>query len=626
MDYIDLRNPKVSIGHSHKYDERRNRSKPLGAFMFSVSLFLYTLVGIYCAVVSPTPQSKAAGFTIPENATCMRVTRYADYTTADVAIGTPFRQFSLLLRLDRVLNVSEARPAMRLFSQLTTESSTVSCDVDGNCEDVYITQFGTAAHHHHVAVSRFAYSAHADEASVSAALSLDGELFMRAGNHYWLTATQLCHAEVQSYGGTNDTLNARVYDGKLVAEIASLAHNSLLDNSPVKLFQDESSKPESVSTVELFPVLAALESNFLTITDLSLYNREPHTVDVRRTIVELGTTWATNIKELDKYMVLYQIDCGNRCSTQSTVPFRRLATTSISLEIDSMLHVRIWASHDRTLSNLPKMADSTDAFISSLIKLGAVLMAASVVFVRAKRATASSSWLFLHCTQTANGDNNKRTEETNTSEDAVVGALAFATRGLLVGLRASNLIIDDHLRVVVTEAIATVLSLIHWLLRYSPWGVVDGNVPLTRLGGSTAIMDSSAAVMMAFAETPTLVVSIGRFDPTARLLTALLLCLIVVTRCAFSASCCGVLWQSEMDKHYMAVLIYSGVAWMLQITALAVLVSDLFAAPCAYSASRNLVGNTTPIRAMLFLAIFSAGLPRLTATARHIISGKEKND
>ena len=43
---------------------------------------------------------------------------------------------------------------------------------------------------------------------------------------------------------------------------------------------------------------------------------------------------------------------------------------------------------------------------------------------------------------------------------------------------------------------------------------------ISLLGGSTAIMDSTSAVMMALAEAPALVGSVGNFDPTARLLIA----------------------------------------------------------------------------------------------------------
>lgn len=382
--------------------------------------------------------------------------------------------------------------------------------------------------------------------------------------------------------------------------------------------------------MELFPVEAGLEASWLSIIDTALYNNEPESVDARRVIAELGTTCARESESLQRDFVLYHLDCEpyRKCIETPNLPMRRIATSSVAINIDSNGDVGVWTDYDPTLSGLPRLANSMEAFVVSLVKLLMIVIAASVVYVRAKRSTASSSWLFKHCIMIAS-NNTKAIQKHNTSfslsEDRLIGALAFASRGIMAFYRMPSLYMDDQARVCVSELIATILSIVHWTMRYFCINA-NGEPPISLLGGSTAIIDSTSAVMMAFAEAPTLVVSIGKFDPTARLLTSILISLIVTMRCAFSASCCGVLWQNETNYQYKGVLFYGGVMWVLQSMALAVIIVDLFVTPSSYSMSRNVVGSLVPARILLFFALVCAGLPRLMATLRHILSSKEHVD
>ena len=366
---------------------------PVGASFFLISLFSYTMFGFYCALNPPKPQVKAAKFDIPSYATCVRATRHADYVTADIAIGTPFRQFSLLVKVGSVLNDTDAEPAMRLFSQQAVESSTVRCDDTGLCNDVFITQSGTSGTRE-IAVSEFRYVNSASASTVAASLFLDGELSLRKGIHYWVTSTKLCFGMSEDAVPQSGT-PAKVVQGQMYAEIESLQQNGDLEHVPVLNSEYKTLKPNSITVVNLFPELAAIETAFLSIRDTSLYNREPQSIDIRRNIVELGVEWSQEIKSLEKSLILYKLDCAS-CARVSSMPFRRIATTSLSIRIDNNSNAVFWTAHDPTLSHLPRLADSWEAFIASLIKLVAIVIAASVVYVRAKRSTASSSWLFKH--------------------------------------------------------------------------------------------------------------------------------------------------------------------------------------------------------------------------------------
>jgi hypothetical protein len=69
---------------------------------------------------------------------------------------------------------------------------------------------------------------------------------------------------------------------------------------------------------------------------------------------------------------------------------------------------------------------------------------------------------------------------------------------------------------------------------------------------------------------------------------------------------------------YAGLLMYAAVSWVIQLSAVAVVLADLFVTPSAYSMSRAVPGDVVPARVLLFLTIVTAGAPRLTQTARTI--------
>lgn len=629
----------LPTGHPHKetakgrpYD---SSAWPLAAWLFVLACVGYVAVGLACAFFSPSPRTFAGNKEIPADATCLRVTRHADYITADLGVGTPTKQISLLLRMDKVLPQNSSEPSMRLFAQGTVESTTVSCGIDGQCHDIVVVQVDGPTGQQVRRVARFNYRhAAVEEAHYTTASRISGvggEIALRQGMAYWITSTHVCYANAPFTDSSDGMVRASVQGGTLVANRMALLSSSETRSSPAAddKYTEACVDGNYTEEVQLFPVGAGVEASWLSILDTALYNSEPESVDARRIIAELGTSCAANSESLSRDLVLYRLDCDpyNTCIETPNMPMRRVATSSVALNVDTNGEVGLWTDHDPTLSGLPRLANSTDAFVLSLVKLLMIVLAAAVVYVRAKKATASSSWLFKHCIESATDTNlDSQTDDSfSTSEDRLIGALAFTSRGLMVLYRVPSLYMDDQARVCISELAATALSIIHWTMRYFCVSS-DGEPPISMLGGSTAIIDSTSAVMMAFAEAPTLVVSIGKFDPTARLLTGILISLIVMSRCAFSASCCGVLWESETNRTYKGVLVYSGIMWVLQSVALSVVIVDLFVTPSSYSMSRNVVGSLLPARVLLFFALVCAGLPHLMATLRHILSSKEHVD
>jgi len=616
---------------------------PVASLMFMLAIVAHCFTGVVVLAFQPHSKDAAGGVDIPSDATCIRVTRHSDYATADVMVGSPPTQMHTLLRLDHVLEANSTTRALRLFSQDAVESKTVSCFVDDWCVDVFVLTDGDR-YDHAAFAAEFDYRHGLVERNLATTASyitgVVGEMRMKKGHSYWLTSTHLCYG---SSGATTTSSEGRVdltvtRSGGIVIKQADIRANDMLASVPAASDHAMNCVQNHSGDVVLFPEGAAIESTWLSISDTGIYNKEPDGVEARRFIAEVGTSCASNLTKYDRNIVLYTLDCMplGACRDGMSVPFRRAATSSLYFNLERDGDHWMSAKEDPSLINLPNLANSNDAFVASLLKMAMITVAAAVVFIRSKKKTASSSWLFKNCVSISSGKGTLTSTEEghgHQGEDKWIGFVAFSSRIIVVVLRFQSLGQDNQTRVCITELIGSLLSLIHWINRW--YGLIPDSdePPISKLGGSTAIVDSTAAVMLAFSESPTLATSSSQFDPTARMLVALLVSIIVLTRCAFSAACCGTLWpvfrsdSSRMD--YALAHVLTAIGWCAQSTLLAVTVCDLFVTPASHSMSRAVVGDRGVLynmRVTLFLGIVCAGLPRLMSTARHIVSDKEHRD
>jgi ABC-type spermidine/putrescine transport system permease subunit I len=135
--------------------------------------------------------------------------------------------------------------------------------------------------------------------------------------------------------------------------------------------------------------------------------------------------------------------------------------------------------------------------------------------------------------------------------------------------------------------------------------------------------------MLAFAEVPLLVTTIGKFDPTARLLTAILAMMVVLPRALFSAASAAVVGACYVDRpcaksenypeSYYIANMAAAAAWAIQVSALGVLMCDVFATPFAFSVSRLIVGNHHVLSLAIYLAVTASAFPRVIRTAMGIV-------
>lgn len=646
--------------------------------LFLASMLGYLMAGGICASIPPKTNEQFGDHTIPADAHCLRLTRHTNHISVDLAIGTPVSILNVLLRLDRVVDIGAANSpaaATRLFATKIGESETVSCE-GTVCRDVFLVQTDGPNSAQKRVVAEFLYTNPTTEQltyGTATTIGLDGEMSLVAGNDYFVTATHFCWAPAGASaapvakGGVKATvmpiLEANgIVVGQLRANASDLLASDVLRDSPVGNAQTRGTCDNTtlggVGEIALFPFESADEASWLGLSSSRVYETSPEGVEDRREVVEVGTTCAASDASYERAYSLYQLDCLSvytPCETYPTLPYRRAADSQIRVLLGNETYV--WALADDRLTTLPKLEDGGSAMWLSVIKLVLMTLAAAVTWIRAAKQTSSHDRLFIHCIRTAKCHlgMSERVDELVVFEDAVIGLAAVVARVAVSIWRIVTLANDGQLRAPTVQLVAGVFSLAQWIFRYF---VLERQceAPLTKLGGSTALIDATCAVMLGFAQPPLLVSSVGRFDPTARLLTALLITTMTLQRCLFATACCGLLWAvaSEDAKHvaeekslvagagrnarvwkahfdpgYVYVLLFSSVAWMLQTASIAVLLVDIFCVPLAFSMSRSMASGWVELSLSLFFAATAASLPQLLRTLQSVkegdISGEHSN-
>tara|TARA_Y100000768_G_scaffold345444_1_gene292377 strand:+ start:9253 stop:11262 length:2010 start_codon:yes stop_codon:yes gene_type:complete len=643
------------------------------AFFFLVAMIAYTGSGCYSLLTAPTATNVVGEFTIPDDAHCLRANRHADYTSVELNVGTPFSLLNVMLRLDRMGVLDDGSSTLRLFSSHVAESDTVSCTANV-CMDAALMQTGGPTSEMKRSVVQFDYTNPTNEAllgGTSAALDMDGELIMAPGFDYYLTATHFCwhklvdeEAALSKASETARPVNASVNNitRTLYAHASQLVWSETLRNTPAGLShylgRCINTSTGDVGPTALFPGAAASESMWLGFGSSRVYEDSPDGVEERRIVVEVGTDCAASYTGYQRAYSLYSLDCQSAytpCETYPTVPMRRVASDEMRiLTINDSAY--LWTCPSTRLVGLPRLEDATDAVFLAIVKLFLMTLAAAIVWIRAAKSTSSHDMLFLHCVRTAHCEPYNAESPVSTMavwEDAFIGLIAIGARLGVAIWRLETLHSDNQSRVAWVQLGACALSFLQWFTRYFLLQR-QCETPLTKLGGSTALCDASTAVMLAFAEPPLLLSSIGRFDPTARLLTALLLTIVTLQRCLYASACCGLLWavakhdketnnvniakarirlhgllanssyESRFSAEYEYILLGAAMTWVLQAASVGILLADVFAVPLAHSSARSLAGEWLPIAYVFFFSITVASMPELVKTSEKIAQAPTK--
>lgn len=613
------------------------------ATFFALAMLAYLLGGVLFLVFAPPATTQFAQHRIPSDAKCLRADRRADYTLVELGLGSPVTSMSLLFRPDKVVERTVNASNAKIFSARVAESESVACD-GTVCSDAALLQRNGPNSQQDRVVIRFEYMTSetaVSEARTAYTLGADGELALEDNYDYFLTATHLCWSETADAVETSSAVRASASTGYLLTNATLFTTREFRDTPIAQAATMGSCSTSALTDVQLFPVEAGRGNAWLGLQTATAYESSLDGVQDRRVVVELGTECASTYAVYQRPFSLYQLDCLSSaipCETDPSVPFRRLADTSLRIQTTTN-EAFVWATRDSRLAGLPNLLNPEDAFALSIVKLLLMSLVAAVVWIRASKITSSASRLFVFCLRGAHCHPHDEPEvhEKTISEDALVGFLAIVARLGLALWRVDGLTDDRQGRLVWIQVGASLMSLVQWATRYF---ILERQCesPLTKLGGSTALVDAPTAVMLAFAEPPLLVTGIGRFDPTARLLTGLLLVMTSMTRCLFAAACCGVLWsvassetraeaeQTRFSPAYAPILFVSGISWILQAASIGMILADSFVYPLAYSMARSLHGDWSALPFSLFLALTASSLPQLLKLVERLAEANPKTD
>ena len=648
--------------------ERVSAGRALG-LSFVGTVVLIALAGVFTIALTPVDDVDFEGLderiAAEDNVTCLRAARRADYAVVFIGLGSPSQHLKLLLRLDQVRHErdSTTKPTIVVFSERMHKSTTMQCDpfapprpYEALCSDVAMVFNGSRKQHY--VRARFGYANDHVEYSYNdraALLRLDGSFYLQNGVSYWLTTTHLCFAplsdadaadaaDADAAGTANDLPFTIDDNGAPRAGIDALTR--FRDTLPVV----EASQTENCSGpgyfengVRLFPSDASSERiTWLSLSDTFLYEYGNPVLRKRRAIVEMGRQCADARTDVAHINDLYRLDCAiidpAWCQEEPSVPFRRLATARMRLDIQ---HDggggRLRIVETEALARIPFLVSYSNGLWQAFGRLFIMLLTAAVVYVRGSQNVSSSRYMLEHVLDTVHCRDKQAKNPVSyrwaiyhdMSEvvvDAIITGVALFSRILVYAYSVHPLISDQFGHVVVFEAIGIAASALHFLLRYVVlrWDLTH-EAPLTKLGGPMSICDVSAAVLLAFAETPLLSNDEGRFPAVGRLLIGILISISVLTRCFFAVPMCAVLadtvtndakqYNLEMQG-YKSVLVVGAVLWALQGAVACSTMSAVFIVPASYSLVRAIAGDAPlVIPYCLLFGLIAAGLPTVTKVA-----------
>ncbi len=652
----------VGVGQAEcTYQPKRRDLGNLPCLGFTVTYIVFMLVGMLCALTPPRVRTTVAGEEVPSDAMCYRAVRKADYATVEYAIGAPTRRVQVLLRLDRVVDSTEH--SVRIFSERSVESKSMVCDAsNGTCYDTILLSEGEPNKPLARVGLQFTYTNPTKEYDRSDVtryyLNLDGEMYAARGYRYYLSNTHLCVSRDATATPT-DTASAltavvQPYTDaygetwqKLQTNISSLAAmpTALFGHAATYQAYHGSECIGGLDAIDMLPYQGGTDLLYLAISDQTLYESEPEQVVKRREIVELGYVCAGSLARYEREFNLYDFDCNNapyfdHCRQDPSLPHRRVSMYDIRVHYLANGTAFYWFQEDPTLESLPGLANSGEAVLLAVLKLGTLILAAAVMWVRTDRVTSSSHWLYKHCVRVANCKLQKKTKKEQKSEtssvieDALLGLVALGARIGVATWRLSVLQSENQSRVCYAEIVAGTISLFSWFTRFfviEPGlfrlvqGASDRRGPLARLGGSMAITDASCAVLLAFAEPPIHLSALSRFDDTARLLVGLVISLVTFHRCLFAVACNSIVLEAHQaglltsGTDYKVLVGFAMAGWLAQTIVLAIGLSDLVASPMAFTLTRGVVGDDQVIGVACFMALVTVSLPRLMHTAVKLV-------
>ena len=616
-------------------DETQRAANAIG-YTFLVTLATIVVTGFATLVNAPTSD---APFGEMQDANCLRLARRADYTVVFVDVGSPLQRLKLLLDLGAV--EPPGGDALTIFSPRMHKSNSMQCEDHSPprgyaqaCEDLVLVR-REGSEDQSLAHTRFTFqndqAAYA-EGSQAYLAGLDGVLTLLTGSTYWVTATHFCFTEALAPPlqevPRNASLPIGIFGGRL------LTTGGAIRDFDASLAFDARCDDELYDTpVHLFPQQATNEmAVWLGLSSTFLYEYGGDVLEKRRRVVEAGANCSRLVPELQHVRDLYDADCGmglGVCTDEPSLPFRRLATRRLRLDILNDGTGTLVAEHTDALSTIASLKAYTDALTSAVARLFVLLLTAAVVFVRGSQNATSPRWLLTHVIDTLYCRNKFATDVTPQNvvlehdrfevvADALISVFAWVARVVVLHYSIPTLVADSHVAVVGFQIAGIVASIVHLLLRYSLHINLKREAPISKLGGPMSVIDVTSAVLLLFSNSPLLSNDEGRFDAIGRLLISVLTAIAVFTRICFSAAMVAAMAVSAQNgvrkglRSHQGCLVLATLLWVAQAVATTGSLALLFVNPAALQVGRSQTGATDGIKYAIFAGLLCTALPTFT--------------
>lgn len=570
-------------------------------------------------------------------ANCLRLARRADFIVVFVDIGSPLQRLKLLL------DIGAVQPAggesLTIFSPRLHKSNTMVCEhhspprsYSQACEDVVLVR-RDGSPYQSLAHTRFTFQndqAAYSERNQAYSAGLDGVLTLLASTTYWITTTHFCFAAATEEI-RNDTLPFVNNGGRLTT-----TGGALTDFDASLAFDARCDDELRDAQVRMFPIESSNEMRvWLGLSSTFLYEYGSDVLDKRRRVVESGASCSRLVPELQHVRDLYDADCGlglGVCTDEPSLPFRRLATRRLRLDLGPDGSGSLFSEHTDALSNIASLKAYSDALTSAIARLLVLLLTAAVVFVRGSQNATSPRWLLLHVIDTLYCRNKFATDVTPQNvilehdrfevvADAVISIFAWVARVVVLHYATPMLVADSNATVVVFQGMGIAFSIAHFLLRYSLNIDLKREAPISKLGGPMSVIDVTSAVLLLFSTAPLLSNDEGRFEAIGRLLISMLISIAVFTRICFSAAMVSAMAVSAQNgvrqglTTHQGCLVLATLLWLGQAVATAGSLVILFVNPAAQQLGRSQTGPIYGIKYSIFAGLLCVALPTFTKTS-----------
>ena len=608
-----------------------------GVFLFALATTAIT--GVVSLAFAPKADIDFAG--LGDDATCLRVARRADYTIVYMDVGSPMQRVKLLLDFESVVN--PGGESVSIFSSRLHKSLSMACsDLEPHrqysqlCHDLALVAPNGSASNQRLVHTTFVFqndqAAYA-EAQPAALAGLDGTFRLTRNQTFWLSTTHLCFTPLRSMLTDHQPLLFSVNaNGKMTT-----LQSDLRVFDPELAFDGRCNDVLMDVAVRLFPTEAANEASvWLTLSGTFLYEYGSEVLDRRRLVVEAGENCSALIDELRHQRDIYHSDCGlglGTCEVVPSIPFRRMATRRIRIDIPMDGEGTIVTEHAASLENIRQAYP--DALASASARLLVLLLTAAVVFVRGSQNATSSRWLLtnvidtLRCRHAYSDDITpqnaiSRYDTMDIITDAIISVAAWGSRLMVLIFAAPFFVADGQVVSVRFQILGLACSFVHFCLRYCLDINWRRDAPITTLGGPMSVIDVTSAVLMLFADAPLLGSDGEKFAAIGRLLIGLLISLSVGTRICFSAAMVAAMAISatngnrkDLSCHKLTLTLATAL-WLLQAVATTGSLALLFVNPAAVALSRSQTGSTSVIKYAIFFGLICTSLPTFTKVSLRV--------